>query len=129
MKRLTIKRAMLLVAFVAFVLGSWLQVREWHRLREDYLVEAWTNGMLEKTARKSVNRTHEEWLAACREVDRRNREGEVDVFGGRRVFLGQPNPPEMEQRRADYYAKLRLKYERAARFPWLPVEPDAPEPG
>jgi hypothetical protein len=23
---------------------------------------------------------------------------------------------------------LRLKYERAARYPWLPVEPDPPEP-
>jgi hypothetical protein len=30
---------------------------------------------------------------------------------------------------ADYHRKLRIKYERAARYPWLPVEPDPPEAG
>ena len=30
---------------------------------------------------------------------------------------------------ATYYRSLRLKYERAARYPWLPVAPDPPEPG
>jgi hypothetical protein len=27
-----------------------------------------------------------------------------------------------------HYTRLKLKYERAARYPWLPVEPDPPEP-
>jgi hypothetical protein len=31
-------------------------------------------------------------------------------------------------KRATYHAALRRKYERAARYPWLPVEPDPPEP-
>jgi hypothetical protein len=30
--------------------------------------------------------------------------------------------------RADHHASLVRKYERAARNPWLPVEPDPPEP-
>jgi hypothetical protein len=30
--------------------------------------------------------------------------------------------------RADYHASLARKYEHAARYPWLPVEPDPPEP-
>ena len=30
--------------------------------------------------------------------------------------------------RAAHHAALRSKYERAARYPWLPVEPDPPEP-
>ena len=30
--------------------------------------------------------------------------------------------------RASYHEELQLKYERAARFPWLAVEPDPPEP-
>ena len=30
--------------------------------------------------------------------------------------------------RADHHASLARKYERAARYPWLPVEPDPPEP-
>jgi len=32
------------------------------------------------------------------------------------------------QRVADYHAAMRRKYERAALFPLLPVEPDPPEP-
>jgi uncharacterized protein HemY len=31
-------------------------------------------------------------------------------------------------RLAGYHARLRAKYERAARHPWLHVEPDPPEP-
>jgi hypothetical protein len=31
-------------------------------------------------------------------------------------------------RRAAYHSRLRSKYERAARYPWLPVAPDPPEP-
>ncbi len=27
-----------------------------------------------------------------------------------------------------YHAKMQAKYEWAARYPWLPVAPDAPEP-
>jgi hypothetical protein len=30
--------------------------------------------------------------------------------------------------RIAYHSRMRRKYERAARFPWLPVEPDPPEP-
>jgi hypothetical protein len=30
--------------------------------------------------------------------------------------------------RAHHHASLARKYERAARYPWLPVEPDPPEP-
>ncbi len=32
------------------------------------------------------------------------------------------------ERMAMHYDLLRLKYERAARYPWLPVAPDPPEP-
>jgi hypothetical protein len=27
-----------------------------------------------------------------------------------------------------WHERMRLKYENAARYPWLPVEPDPPEP-
>jgi hypothetical protein len=30
--------------------------------------------------------------------------------------------------RADHHASLARKYEHAAQYPWLPVEPDPPEP-
>jgi hypothetical protein len=35
---------------------------------------------------------------------------------------------EESYRRAAYWGALRGKYERAARRPWLPVEPDPPQP-
>ena len=49
------------------------------------------------------------------------RDGGVDVFSG--FGLVKPNA-----QRAAYHAEMRRKYERAARSPWLPVEPDPPEP-
>ena len=33
-----------------------------------------------------------------------------------------------EGRRAEYHAALARKYRHAARYPWLPVEPDPAEP-
>ena len=30
--------------------------------------------------------------------------------------------------KSEYFARMRWKYERAARYPWLPVVPDPPEP-
>jgi hypothetical protein len=41
------------------------------------------------------------------------------------AFVHVPLTP---QRLADYHEDLARKYERAARYPWLPVEPDPPEP-
>jgi hypothetical protein len=31
-------------------------------------------------------------------------------------------------RRSEYFARMKLKYRRAALYPWLPVAPDAPKP-
>jgi hypothetical protein len=42
-----------------------------------------------------------------------------------KVIPGHPDPLH---RRREYYDQMRKKYERAARYPWLPVAPDPPEP-
>ncbi len=51
--------------------------------------------------------------------------------GGTLVYDTDPSPgygaAEL-QGRVESHARLRRKYERAARSPWLPVEPDVPEP-
>jgi hypothetical protein len=41
-----------------------------------------------------------------------------------------PDVPIMQAhyRRSEYFEALQRKYERAARYPWLPVAPDPPEP-
>lgn len=32
------------------------------------------------------------------------------------------------RKRAEYFAAMRAKYERASRYPWLPIAPDPPVP-
>jgi hypothetical protein len=42
--------------------------------------------------------------------------------------IGHPSPSADAAEKAAYDAVLARKYERAARYPWLPVEPDPPQP-
>lgn len=44
------------------------------------------------------------------------------------LSLGLHFQSPAESRRTDHHAALRAKYKRAARYPWLPVSPDPPEP-
>ncbi len=37
-------------------------------------------------------------------------------------------PDEVQARRSEYDRAMGEKYEHAARYPWLPVAPDPPEP-
>jgi fatty acid desaturase len=39
-----------------------------------------------------------------------------------------PTPFPPNPMRAAYHAQMKKKWEWAARYPWLPVEPDPPEP-
>jgi len=43
-------------------------------------------------------------------------------------FGSQAAPLSLRDRRNLWADEMRLKYERAADHPWLPVEPDPPEP-
>ena len=42
--------------------------------------------------------------------------------------LGDRTPDETQTRRSEHHWAMREKYLRAARYPWLPVAPDPPEP-
>ncbi len=46
----------------------------------------------------------------------------------RHAILAASSEAKKEDRLTDYHTHLKLKYERAARYPWLPLEPDPPEP-
>ncbi len=39
-----------------------------------------------------------------------------------------PDPDRGSAKRVDWHLKMRDEYWRAARYPWLPVEPDPPLP-
>jgi hypothetical protein len=42
---------------------------------------------------------------------------------------GDPQRVARGEQMAAYHGELRIKYERASRYPWLSVEPDPPPPG
>ena len=41
---------------------------------------------------------------------------------------GDPQRVARGEQMAAYHRELKIKYERGARYPWLPVAPDPPEP-
>jgi hypothetical protein len=74
-------------------------------------------------------------LARRRETfQRRARElalkAEIDEMVRALLRMGPSDPREVEQagKRVEFHDRLRLKYERAALYPWMPVAPDPPEP-
>ena len=54
----------------------------------------------------------------------------VTVKNGRRTFTDQRGRrlTPVEAKRSNWRWALSQKYERAARYPWLPVPPDPPPP-
>jgi hypothetical protein len=72
-------------------------------------------------------------LACGGEVLRRRRVyySEQAVVCGILAVERRSDDPEVDRhlrQRTAYYYRQRLKYERAARYPWLPVPPDPPKP-
>jgi hypothetical protein len=61
-----------------------------------------------------------------------NQEALSGMYIERRYHWGPAEPEKpviaAHYRRSDHFAALRAKYERAARFPWLPMPPDPPTP-
>ena len=125
--RVGIRGLMVVVAVAAGLLG-WRQHRVYESLRLDYEDQVLEYGMMEKLAWANGNITQEEWLRRCREVDLMNDDAHAERSGGRRIWVAQPDPPEFERKMAIYYGRIKAKYERAARRPWLAVEPDEASP-
>jgi hypothetical protein len=96
---------------------------------------AWTLEM--RTLSRGHARTaqfHRSWLGRYRA-----RQAVIRQAIGRleRVAAWHSVPPSLDRhredaadyaRKADFREALALKYEYAARYPWLPVEPDPPMP-
>jgi hypothetical protein len=144
--RFTVRRLMVAVAIVAS--GFWAE-RMW-RQRQDYLDRAIREGVGEKhyAYLARVLETGTPTLASFRGSLPDGSRVHIFGFGSeRRVFFkeyGGGNPFIDDQSAADEVAvagwavmcrseslrirQLRLKYEWAARYPWLPVAPDPPAP-
>ncbi len=44
------------------------------------------------------------------------------------LILSSGSSDDPIMRRLEWHESMRLKYERSARYPWLPVDPDPPPP-
>lgn len=99
MPRVTIRRAMLLVVIIAMALAVVARRSRFLELSEYHRAHAGT-----PTAITESSRTY----------------FAVEHADGTRDFISS--------RRHWWHVSLQEKYERAARYPWLPVEPDASGP-
>ena len=108
--RFTVRRLMIVVAVAAGLTAAWVGLARLRLLSSDYRAWAEQHAGIEEVLRRIVS------------SDGANTP--VDVSPG----------PGLRSRRftawavAEHEAALRRKYERAVRYPWLPVEPDPPAP-
>ena len=124
--RLTVRRLMIAVALAGLALGGWIELGRLSRLSGEYARRA---DSLQISSYRSGLRgrgTHEQWVEQCRAVWQWNREN-VDT-GLSNFSRGILPPPEVWRVLSDHDARLERKYRRAARYPWLFVEPDPPAP-
>src|SRR5271170_1064681 len=119
--RFTVRWMMVAVAIVALIIGCQLQYTRLQRLSEQYEGRVINAKRLVAQARLTASFSHEDWLSHCREIDRMNRKHPP-------FQIARGYPPELSKELIAYGESIRLKYERAARYPWLPVRPDPPRP-
>ena len=116
----TVRRLMLVVALAGLALGGGIWGSKMWRL----------SGVHARTAR-----FHRSWLGLYRQRETviLKSLGRLEQFAAQHALP----PPSVARhrddaagyaRKADFREALALKYERAARYPWLPVETDPPEP-
>jgi hypothetical protein len=120
---MTVRRWMIAVAVVGIALGVVSMVRRSrcmlaraviHAREEREAIDVLSRpGVLRAAAVNMVNETHR-WQPGGMRFE------ETQEFFGQMLASWQ--------RRADYHGAMRRKYERAARYPWLPVEQDPPWP-
>jgi hypothetical protein len=106
--RFSVRRLMIVIALVA--LSCWI-FRLWN-LRQYYLYKAANHaGFRESVLRSNDSIRHWEY----RWTDNRR---------GKRAQYPWPAGPPFVPAITKYHDDMRIKWERAARMPWLPVEPD-----
>jgi hypothetical protein len=107
--RMTTRRWMLAVAAVAVVAGVLIATVR-HRPRRTARIHADAERYYSHVARE------------CRQIAR----AETKLKADEARFLSKRI--DWYDRKTSYHRELKLKYERAALRPWLPLQPDPPEP-
>jgi len=128
--RFTVRRLMIAVAIVALILGAELTRRrsaQFRLLARSYASAAEFDGLILEGGTTTFRLED----GQIREVHGSSSIRIPTDEGGLVESAIDPTPGYDEdrlRRRAEYHDFLRRKYDRAARYPWLPVAPDPPEP-
>jgi hypothetical protein len=139
--RIRIRTMMVAVGVVAIVIAGVIEARRLYRFSKYCEAIAVRADDAETTARHNAQhwaRDGEYWSGRVRDAELKlkkysNRPVLVDVFSKDLVYLEKLQANDAgyvakSTRIAEHFARLKRKYERAARYPWLPVEPDPLEP-
>jgi hypothetical protein len=121
--RFTVRRLMIAVAVVAILCGVGLQIRQtirFSRLAARYA----DDGLFWRRQERNHRALGEKMRTAS--VDPEQGSGAAEFW--RPYIEFQAERAEKIKVLADYLAMMKVKYQAAARRPWLPVEPDPPEP-
>jgi len=124
--RFTVRRMMIAVAIVGVLLASGMEARWLHRKHREYVNRA--------SIDSEGERLYSEWAAwdikhesDLRSMFKRYGHEGLDDWA-RRMADYHGRQAAKFTLWANYHARMKAKYEAAARRPWLPVEPDPPEP-
>lgn len=136
--RFTVRRLMLAVAFaaLAFLAVIWQQKSARHRLiASNYAIREVNNRKIAATqgelirGRSRLIASTERLLAGPEGRDPRKAATYRDDLAREQATLAANQlEDELIGRKLRHFAEMRQKHERIARFPWLPVSPDPPEP-
>jgi hypothetical protein len=121
--RFTVRRLMIAVAVVAVLIGAGISVR-----RSIFLSrEAAACSGFESFWRDQGHYSRK----AAEDYSRIAKMSTDSNFASELRGLARDSAEQAEHdvERADYFGRLKAKYEAAVRRPWLSVEPDPPNPG
>jgi hypothetical protein len=112
--RFTLRRLLIMIALLAVLMAAGLEAARWSRLAQAYRQYAVGHAAFRDLSLGEA----EEYRSAYEHVN------PADVRSRTELLESEAG----ERRLARHYDALDAKYRRAARFPWLPVEADPPQP-
>jgi hypothetical protein len=128
--------AVVAVAALLILTVIWIRKSNEHRTRASYYKVRETNNRNIAATQSALiqGRTElvaniEQLLAGKEEADPvRAAKFRDDLARERDALASTREQRDLTERRIAFLVKMRLKHQRAARYPWLPVAPDPPEP-
>ena len=137
--RFTVRRLMAVVMLVAVLMWGVQTWRRWQAYRRSAMyyaqVELWSGqevAWMDRSITQARHRLPEELRISQHALRHfiNDREVTPAEFAASQEKVVADMFAMAAQKRAQvaFFARMKRKYERAARYPWLPVEPDPPVP-